>query len=168
MMKEIKRIGIEDENGNKEDLDKVRGVYVIINKKNNKRYVGESIDIIKRWETHKNILKKNKHHNYELQKDFNEYGLENFEFTLFLVLDNSIPDEVSKYLCLLYEDVAIELFEKDNIELYNSEKTLQNVLSGKRRIKKFNMKEYLKVEDDCVNDKYKYSHGILTKNMCKE
>lgn len=55
-----------------------RGVYVICNTINLKRYIGSSVDIKGRLLTHYNDLLKNKHHNKHLQSAVNKYGIENF------------------------------------------------------------------------------------------
>lgn len=49
------------------------GVYVIQNRINRKRYVGESLDVKKRWAEHRRDLSKGKHHCKRLQADYNKY-----------------------------------------------------------------------------------------------
>lgn len=61
---------------------KICGIYIIKNKINNKVYIGQSIDIHKRWLNHKNKLRKYKHDNIHLQRSWNKYGEENFEFSI--------------------------------------------------------------------------------------
>lgn len=56
------------------------GIYKILNKKNNKCYIGSSSNLIKRKRQHFNSLIKNKHYNQYLQRSVNKYGIENFEF----------------------------------------------------------------------------------------
>lgn len=56
------------------------GVYMIRNTINHKYYVGSSIDIESRWKQHINELNKNRHTNNYLQKAWNKYGMDNFEF----------------------------------------------------------------------------------------
>lgn len=63
------------------------GVYCIINKANNKKYVGSSIDIKKRWQQHKSDLRSGYHGNYHLQRAFDKYGEENFEFEVVAYMD---------------------------------------------------------------------------------
>ena len=50
------------------------GVYMIKNKVNGKLYIGSSVDIQKRWINHRIYLRNNKHHSFQLQQDWNEYG----------------------------------------------------------------------------------------------
>lgn len=56
------------------------GIYEIINIINNKKYIGQSIEIKRRWNDHKSELRRNSHHNIYLQKSWNKYGEENFKF----------------------------------------------------------------------------------------
>ncbi len=52
------------------------GTYKIVNKINNKIYYGSSKHIKK----HKSQLKNNKHHCLYLQRAYNKYGANNFEY----------------------------------------------------------------------------------------
>ena len=58
------------------------GIYFISNKVNNKIYVGQSVNIERRWKQHKRELKNNIHENGRLQNAWNKYGEENFEFSI--------------------------------------------------------------------------------------
>jgi len=58
------------------------GIYKISNKVNGKVYIGSSSDIKKRWNTHKNHLKKNKSDSRYLQNAWNKHGEENFVFEI--------------------------------------------------------------------------------------
>ena len=53
------------------------GIYCIINKINNKIYIGQSKNLLKRRKEHKKGLKFGTHHNDHLQKAYNNYGKEN-------------------------------------------------------------------------------------------
>jgi group I intron endonuclease len=86
---------------------KVSGIYKIINRVNGKYYVGSSISIIGgkgRWANHKGKLKYKRHENYKLQKDWDEYGKDNFDF---VVVENCESDKLKiKLLEQKYLDVA--------------------------------------------------------------
>lgn len=111
----------------------MRGIYYIKNIKNEKIYIGESEDILRRWKEHKEDLNNNKHHSYKLQNDWNEYGADNFEFRIVSVLDKSISTYIDKYILLIYEDYYIKQY--DSVENgYNIEHTLEKVLNDKKII----------------------------------
>lgn len=61
---------------------KICGVYFIKNLVNDKVYVGSSIDIFRRWKTHQRDLLNNKHHSLKLQRSFNKYGIDSFQYCL--------------------------------------------------------------------------------------
>ncbi|MBC5667289.1 GIY-YIG nuclease family protein [Eubacterium sp. BX4] len=56
------------------------GIYCIENIINNKKYIGQSVNIEDRWRHHINELKRNEHDNKYLQRSYNKYGLDNFKF----------------------------------------------------------------------------------------
>lgn len=80
------------------------GIYTIKNLKDNKIYIGKSIEIKKRITAHKYRLRNNKHVNTHLQNAWNKYGEDNFEFNI-------------KEIC---EIKLLSLREKFWIDLYNS------------------------------------------------
>jgi group I intron endonuclease len=77
------------------------GVYIIRNVVNGKVYVGSSIQIRKRWNEHRNQLRKHRHPNPILQKAWNRYGEAQFEF--------GILEEVADVVLLCaHEQIWIE------------------------------------------------------------
>ena len=58
------------------------GIYVITNVANLKVYVGQSIDIRRRWTEHLLTLKRGKHFNKHLQGAYAKYGKDSFIFTI--------------------------------------------------------------------------------------
>jgi group I intron endonuclease len=78
---------------------KISGIYKILNKANGKYYVGSSIDLNKRWSSHKKSLIRNKHPNIHLQRAWNKYGMDNFEFGILeYVNENDLLKHEQKYL----------------------------------------------------------------------
>lgn len=70
-------------------MNKIISIYKIKCLKNKKIYIGSSKDTIKRWNTHKCLLRKNKHHCSRLQKAWNKYGEQNFSFYIIEILPTS-------------------------------------------------------------------------------
>ena len=58
------------------------GIYKIRNISNNHIYVGSAVNIKSRWSSHKAALKKQTHHGSYLQRAWNKYGAECFEFSV--------------------------------------------------------------------------------------
>lgn len=58
----------------------VTGIYKITNKVNGKVYIGQGKNITRRWHEHVKALSGGRHHSYKLQKDYEEFGIENFIF----------------------------------------------------------------------------------------
>jgi len=56
------------------------GIYQIKNTVTDKIYIGSTLNFIKRWNIHKRQLNKNIHHSIHLQRAWNKYGAEAFEF----------------------------------------------------------------------------------------
>lgn len=64
------------------------GIYQIVNKANNKRYIGSTTRTFHdRWYQHKYLLERKKHHSKYLQLAWNKYGKENFIFEIIEIID---------------------------------------------------------------------------------
>lgn len=58
------------------------GIYAIVNLLNNKKYVGSTKSLRKRYRQHLNDLVQNKHFNYHIQQSVNKYGIDKFNFII--------------------------------------------------------------------------------------
>lgn len=65
------------------------GIYFIISLKDDKKYVGRSVDIKRRIREHRNSLIAQRHKNKHLQNAWNKYGETNFIFVPFLFCDEA-------------------------------------------------------------------------------
>tara|TARA_R110001632_G_scaffold170150_2_gene289143 strand:+ start:1029 stop:1364 length:336 start_codon:yes stop_codon:yes gene_type:complete len=85
------------------------GVFQIKSRKNNKVLIDHSIDMVSKWNRHKMELKFGNHRNRGFQKDWNEYGEENFVFEVLSELKMS-EDEGTNYTkeLKMLQDMVIE------------------------------------------------------------
>ena len=97
---------------------RLTGIYCITCTSNNKKYIGSSIDLTIRWNSHITSLMFNKHSNKNLQADFNKFGLSNFSFTILVVASKSITKEQ----LLSLEQLEIDAIHKGNS--YNTKRAI--------------------------------------------
>lgn len=58
----------------------MQGVYKIVNRKDGKFYIGSSVNIEKRLNSHRKALIEGNHNNKYLQNAWNKYGIDSFDF----------------------------------------------------------------------------------------
>ena len=58
------------------------GIYQIRNTVNNKQYIGSAVNLNKRWKEHRLALRKGIHHSVLLQRAWNKYTEDSFEFRI--------------------------------------------------------------------------------------
>lgn len=75
----------------------ISGIYKIENKINHKVYIGESIDIKRRWKQHVKDLKGNYHRNSHLQHSWNKHGEDSFQFEIIEKCDKDVLAEREMY-----------------------------------------------------------------------
>lgn len=83
--------------------EKITGIYMIRNLKNEKVYIGQSVNIYKRWREHKSNLNKNKHPNVKLQNAWNKYGDNSFSFSVLLTCSKADLNEHEKFFVDKYD-----------------------------------------------------------------
>lgn len=98
------------------------GIYQIKNTKNNKIYVGSSINIKRRWVEHRSDLKKMKHHSKHLQRAWYHYGEDAFVFSI-------LEDVEDPNLLIEREQHYLDLYKPYEREIgYNNCPNAQNSL----------------------------------------
>lgn len=65
-----------------QDLAKISAVYCIYNKLNGFEYIGSTSNLYNRMLKHRALLRHNKHANPNLQKDWNKYGEDAFDYRI--------------------------------------------------------------------------------------
>lgn len=127
------------------------GIYKITNLLNGKVYIGQSVDIEKRWSTHKAELKNNYHYNFHLQNAWNKYGEESFEFS---VVEECDIDKLNQ--CEIYW-----------ISKFNSYKDGYNLTSGGGNTESFSKSV---IQFDCTgNELQRYasiSEAEISTGIC--
>ena len=73
------------------------GIYKITNLLNNKCYIGQSIQIEKRFAQHKSPYERNRHPELPLYKAIEKYGIENFSFEVIEECKQEELDEKEKF-----------------------------------------------------------------------
>lgn len=89
------------------------GIYKITNKVNKKYYIGSANDLYKRYKDHRNALESNRHHNKQLTRFVNKYGLDKLKF------------------CLLEECQSEDLESKEQYYITNSKNLFNETIDVK-------------------------------------
>lgn len=107
------------------NMKKICGIYAILNRKNNKIYIGKSKNIIQRWRCHKYLLKNNKHVNH-LQRAWN-LNKNDFIFSIIEECNiNSLSERESIYIKIFKSNnqkYGYNLISYDNNKIIYSEET---------------------------------------------
>lgn len=132
-------------------MEVICGIYCIENLINHKKYIGQSIDIYRRWKDHKHELNGNRHHNIYLQRAWNKYGENNFSFSILEQCD--IPDIDSRERYYINEFDCASNEHGYNIELGGNEnKTIP--LESRERMSKSKKGKYLRGENPKAHPVY--------------
>lgn len=89
------------------NLDDGSGIYAIVNSLNNKKYIGSTGTLRKRFRQHYTALSSNQHANCHLQNAVNKYGMDKFYFVVLerceniadtlLLIEQKYIDELGDY-----------------------------------------------------------------------
>lgn len=120
-------------------------------------YIGQSMNIKTRWETHIRDLRNNEHHSYKLQNAWNEWGEETFDFDV--VEEISFSNETNfdkaklELLLLMRETHYINKFNTIN-HGYNIINSLLEVYKDQSKFPKFifpiNVKQCIKENHNLI------------------
>lgn len=146
-------------------MNKISGIYKIINKLNGKYYVGSSEDIKIRWGKHKSSLKGNYHWNPKLQNAWNKYGKENFDFVV--VESEIIPTRLleieQKYL-----DIAKENPETNYMIVYDATAPMRGRKSSEETLRKLRARKPSKKTLEKLKGRTPWNKGMKMPEEQKE
>lgn len=80
------------------------GIYVIYSSVNGRSYIGSAVNFSKRWGTHLACLRKGTHDNPHLQRAWNKYGEDAFEFEILEECATDALHEREQYYFDLFPD----------------------------------------------------------------
>lgn len=130
--------------------NRITGIYAIRNLANGKCYVGSSSDHIpKRWKLHKLMLEENRHHSTILQRAWNKYGENSFEFE---IVERCSPEE-----CINREQYYLDML----VPKYNICK-----FAGSPKGRKYTQKQRKTMRDRMLGNKnpfYGKTHSDATR-----
>jgi group I intron endonuclease len=154
-------------------MNKISGIYEIRNKINNDRYIGSSNNIKYRFDQHKKLLNKRAHPNCHIQRAWNKYGANSFEFNLLFeckkefllieeqkLLDKNPAYNIAKYAQAFHKGLKHSKKTKEKLSRISSEKNIGRIVSEKTRQK---ISESLKGHPVSEESKYKNSLSHIGK-----
>lgn len=103
------------------------GIYKILNTVNGKFYIGSAIKFYDRFHIHKSHLNNNKHHSRHLQRAYNKYGSDAFEFHIIEIIKDATKEKLLEreqyYLDILKPHYNIRLIADSNLGIKRSDET---------------------------------------------
>lgn len=141
------------------------GTYKIENTSNGKIYVGSSKDIKSRWKSHKTRLRSGYHENDHLQRSWDKYGEESFEFSVIKELD-SHKDALRQEQLLLdemdnqYYNISDSAYASRNAP--HKEKTKKKISNALKNNNHPNA--YLTI-DEILAIRHEWSNGSVTQRQ---
>lgn len=126
------------------------GIYKIHNKVNDKMYIGQAINVKKRLKNHLMELRNNNHNNMILQRDFNEYKEENFQFEKIYDCEEEFLNPMEQYF----------------IKKYNTTNEGYNIMNGNSVVnKRLRIKEEIKKRNETMTSFVNSKLGPFNKEI---
>lgn len=151
------------------------GIYKIVNKQNNKYYIGSSSNIEKRWYVHKTRLNNNNHPNKYLQAAWNKYGEQCFLFVIeksnisediLLIEEQRFLNNCNKKLVynLTFEALGggADVLKKEYLLLDNFGNIIKSFLGGKDLAKYLGFSKQINYSNINKNRLFKKAYRIVT------
>lgn len=152
----------------------ISGIYQIVNKINNKSYIGGSKDIIHRWKTHKYQLNHSRHHCIPLQRAWAKYGIDNLILKIIEKFSNPSPKELLEKEQKWIEKISPEynvgsVGGGDNISSHPNLKNikLKHSINGKKHWEAKTEAQKKKYSLDRIGSKNGHWKGGVSNPECK-
>lgn len=147
-----------------------RGIYAILNLKEDIKYIGSSINIYNRVFDHKKRLKENRHYNKQLQEDYNRLGKEWFKYVIVEEIDTLDRDilynKEKEYIIILKGETKLYnqglptlnggTIHDDNIREKLKEITNNYIKNNPEEVEQNKIKSRLAIEKDREINPEKY------------
>ena len=138
------------------------GIYYIKCKITNKKYIGSSKNVQSRITKHFSELFNNKHTNKSLQKDFNEYGYDNFEFDVYEICDENelLVKEKDKQISVgidnLYNEKISNYYMSEELKnkYANVDKSTHKTMEYRQKMSSLKSNCIMQYEIDILNKTY--------------
>lgn len=141
------------------------GIYMIMNEIDNKIYIGQAEDIGLRWSSHLSMLKSGKHPSKYLQQAVNEFGIENFIFTILCECEKEKLNELEQYyiFCFSSTDPAVGYNRQFGGQSNRPSMQTRKLMSEAHKGKKHSNETKKKIGDGHRGMKYKKRNKINKK-----
>lgn len=105
------------------------GIYKITNLINQKCYIGQSVDIERRWRQHKTAANNisSDCYNYPLQRAFRKYGIENFSFEILIECSVYELDEKEEFYINKFNSLSQFGYNQSRVEQGGTILTPENI-----------------------------------------
>ena len=149
-------------------MEKISAVYKITNTVTGDFYVGSSIDVKRRWTSHKCPSRWNKYKNNPMYLDMKKYGLDKFSFQIIIEVEieqlKEVEQQFIEKLQPTYNSNRADGWDVERYKEYNKEYQKEYRKTDKcKEYQKEYGKEYRKT-DKCKKSKRKYKHQLCCYN----
>ena len=110
------------------------GIYKITNKVNGKSYIGQSVNIERRWTNHTSVSKNenNKKYMYPLSQAFRKYGMNNFSFEILEICEeNDLTTRETYYYNKYNPEYCLTAPDENFFQNEETRRKISNSLKGR-------------------------------------
>lgn len=148
------------------------GIYCIKNNINGKIYVGQSVNIENRINTHKRSMKScdisKSRTNINILNDVIKYGQDVFEFKVLEICSKDVLYKREKYWMFFYEEQGILLYNERTHYKGDQNPNKGNNWSNEQKLKMSEIKKQQHLSGNIYNDEWKAKISINSSEMWKD